>query len=695
MGGSGRGRRARRRWERLEVLEDRRLPTTFIVNSLADNGVGSGNAGDLRYVIERADALHTGTAMSPDQIVFSGLTITPADHTIRVGSGSAGAVPLPALTDPAVVDGTSAVGYNNLTGLLLTIDGSALHGGGNGLILDGGNSVVEALQIVDFPGNGLLVRSSGNTIGGSMVGLNANGDPNNPAGRMTSPLPPSPVSPVVVRPPQGNVISGNGGDGILIEGGGSNVLEGNFVGTDIAGTAPQGNGGDGVALMHSNGDMIYGTTPPDQNNPFVYYNVVSGNRRNGLLVHDSNGTIIYANFFGLGADNQTGVGNGGDGVLINGTSDQTTFGANIPLGSVAAANGKNGVEVAGTATRTILANTFAGVAAFNPYTPVGNHRDGILVRTAGRGAVFGASKYSTIILTCQTSGNGRDGIEIARKAARVQVSQSVIGLQTNGHTPEANGYDGIEIHGGTHAIAIGGFEPSVAGVPESAAGVPTGAAFLEAANVISGNRNDGISIEGCARGIRVVNSFIGTDIAGTGPASNGGAGIAIAQSSHDQIGAPIGDSAPRDRNIIAFNAGPGVQVRLGVGNSILGNPIFSNGGPGISLLQGGNHGQSAPVLASATNAPNGMVQITGSISGRPHTTYQVELFAGPSGSPGQGQTVLGSLASTTNARGLASFTFDGPLTSPGAETYFTATATSSTGDTSMFSRAVVLLRPLA
>jgi predicted outer membrane repeat protein len=41
---------------RLEVLEDRSLPSTYVVNNLGDTGDGLGNAGDLRYCITQANA---------------------------------------------------------------------------------------------------------------------------------------------------------------------------------------------------------------------------------------------------------------------------------------------------------------------------------------------------------------------------------------------------------------------------------------------------------------------------------------------------------------------------------------------------------------------------------------------------------------------------------------------------------------
>ena len=197
----------------VELLETRSLLTTFTVNSLADDNVGVGDAGDLRYIINRANELNTGTAESPDVIQFSGVTLTAVEHTIFVGQGAAGDDPLPDITSIVIIDATTAVGFDNVGGLMLTLDGDRLRGSANGLTLLGGNSTVRALEIVNFPGNGILVKSSNNTIGGDEIGT-LDGQPNNPAGRLTILGEIGTTTPVVVRPPQGNVISGNGGDGL-------------------------------------------------------------------------------------------------------------------------------------------------------------------------------------------------------------------------------------------------------------------------------------------------------------------------------------------------------------------------------------------------------------------------------------------------------------------------------------------------
>jgi hypothetical protein len=60
--------------------------------------------------------------------------------------------------------------------------------------------------------------------------------------------------------------------------------------------------------------------------------------------------------------------------------------------------------------------------------------------------------------------------------------------------------------------------------------------------------------------------------------ANTGNGINIGFSNN-----PIGGTAPGAANIIAFNAGRGINVTGGAGNRLLTNSIFSNGSLGIDL----------------------------------------------------------------------------------------------------------------
>ena len=95
------------------------------------------------------------------------------------------------------------------------------------------------------------------------------------------------------------------------------------------------------------------------NSPFVYYNVISGNARNGLRITSSDNVTVQGNFLGAGANNTTIVKNQLDGILVDGTSRNTQVGGVIPLGNVSAGNGLNGIAVLGKVRGFVTVNRVA------------------------------------------------------------------------------------------------------------------------------------------------------------------------------------------------------------------------------------------------------------------------------------------------------------------------------------------------
>ena len=70
---------------------------------------------------------------------------------------------------------------------------------------------------------------------------------------------------------EGNVISGNGYDGVqIVDGSNDNVVAGNKIGTDVTGAVALGNASDGVEIDSSSGNTIGGTAAGAAN-------VISGN----------------------------------------------------------------------------------------------------------------------------------------------------------------------------------------------------------------------------------------------------------------------------------------------------------------------------------------------------------------------------------------------------------------------------------
>ena len=215
---------------------------------------------------------------------------------------------------------------------------------------------------------------------------------------------------------------------------------------------------------------------------------------------------------------------------------------------------------------------------------------------------------------------------------------------------------------------------------DSANGNTIGGTTAAARNLISAN-NTGVLITGSSASSNVVQgNYIGTDITGTAPLPNETDGVVINVNASGNL---IGGSSTAAGNVIAFNPGDGVLVDTGIFNSILTNSIFSNGGLGIELLDGGNHNQPAPVLTSIQSVVSGTT-ILGTVQGTPSTPYTIQFFSNAVSGP-EGKTFLGQVSVTTDASGFASFTANLSVALDPTQPFITATATSASGDTSEFS----------
>ena len=498
----------------------------------------------------------------------NGITIESSNVTIAgdyVGLSTSGTV-LANTGDGIYIAPTSSdnsIGYNP-TAASGVVSNVISGNGGNGIQIDGSsdNTLVNNYIGTDPTGttavangeNGVLITNgaTNNMIGGTAYTDTTTGAVNDPTGAEGT------VPATIVTPPLGNLVSGNAGDGILINDTSSNnVLSGNFVGTTASGDAALGNAGDGVAIDDANNNSLIGCTALD--NPFVYYNVVSGNDGNGLHITNSDDTTVQANFFGIGADNATIVGNGNDGILVDGSSSNTQVGGVIPLGNVSAGNGANGIEVADTASHFISFNTFGGLFAFGAAAPNGN--DGILITSTG-----GHNTLQTNVF----SGNDHDGIEIGGNASGVTVDPNIVGLSTNGQsflTGGGNKNDGLEIDGTAHDNIIGGDQQSV--IPE---------------NDFSGNGAYGVEIDQNAYDNQVFSSDIGVDVLGQYALANGKGGVLI---TGNATGNTIGGTAPagaRAADIISGNDGNGVTLTDGTSDTTVTNNIIGYGTEGVKPI---------------------------------------------------------------------------------------------------------------
>ena len=118
-------------------------------------------------------------------------------------------------------------------------------------------------------------------------------------------------------------------------------------------------------------------------------------------------------------------------------------------------------------------------------------------------------------------------------------------------------------------------------------------------NVVAG----GIRMES-AHGNTIQGNYVGTDATGTVDFGNPGAGIAneLVVAS----GNLIGGTGAGEGNIVAFNDGPGVRLKLGTGSGILGNTIHSNVGLGIDLAAGAPDGVTPNDAGDGDTGPNNL-----------------------------------------------------------------------------------------
>jgi hypothetical protein len=510
----------------------------------------SGSAGSQLLGLAVDNANGNGVTLEAGAIALNhdyvGLNLAGAAY----GNAGDGVYVAATSSDDAIgvnASGAAGVVANVISGN--TGNGVSLHRtSGNAIVANRiGTNAVGTAAIANG-GNGIWITagSSNNEIGGTVFVDSATGAANDPTGNKGT------VTPVFVVPPLGNLVSGNAQDGIVIDTGSqANVLNGNFVGTTANGDAALGNGGDGVQINGASGNALIGCQ--FVNNPFVYYNVVDGNGANGLHITNASTVTVQGNFFGIGANNAIAIRNAGDGILVDGASSAIVVGGVIPLGNVAAGNGLNGIEVAGTTAGFISFNTFAGLAAFGGAVPNGN--DGILVSATG-----GNQALQTNVV----SGNVNNGIEVAGNASGVSIEPDIVGANTVGLAALPNGNDGILIGGTAHGNTVGGYTLSV--IPQ---------------NTISGNGGYGIAIVGSAYGNLIVDSFVGTNVLGDAvvatPSYHGNklGGIFIGgTSTSDLIGGVATDPTQPVRNVISGNSGNGVTLAAGTSSiGVVGNVI--------------------------------------------------------------------------------------------------------------------------
>ncbi len=223
-------------------------------------------------------------------------------------------------------------------------DGIKLFNGANRNII-GGSQLADRNTISGNTGSGVLIDGATttlNVVSGNFIGTNEAGTgpiANMGAGvRLDFGAHHNNVGGTSLATAR-NVISGNAGDGVyFVRGAHDNIVDGNFIGLNATGLAAIGNGVAGVAIIESPSNQI--GSPGAGTDQFI-----SGNGYQGIYVRGSDATYIgWTNLIGVGSDVTTALGNGSHGIQLN---EATNISVNA---GILANNHGAGVAVTGGAS---------------------------------------------------------------------------------------------------------------------------------------------------------------------------------------------------------------------------------------------------------------------------------------------------------------------------------------------------------
>lgn len=277
-----------------------------IISGSYGNGVSMGGAGVTGNVISGNYIGTTPDGLSALENQAIGVYLEVGPETNWVGGATPGAANLISANGS---DGIQLWGpgteYNFVEGNLVGTDPTGKSGMGN---LGSGLSILAGAEL--------------NTIGGA-------------------------------APAAGNIFSGNG-NGIDLDDATNNLVEGNYIGTDVSGELALSNTGEGMLLIDGS-----------QSN-HVAGNVIAANGDDGIYISDSTtGTnFIDGNKIGVAADGVTGLGNGFQGVFIYGDSSGNVVGLDVSgngAGNIIADNTDEGVIIyTNSVGNTIRGNSIFG-----------------------------------------------------------------------------------------------------------------------------------------------------------------------------------------------------------------------------------------------------------------------------------------------------------------------------------------------
>jgi hypothetical protein len=263
--------------------------------------------------------------------------------------------------------GTAAIDLNG-QGILLTYSSNFTIGGtvaGAGNVISGNSSGIA----ISGDANNMAAN---NLIQGNLIGTNAAGTAAVPNGSGISISEGQNNTIGGATASARNIISGNSNRGLVITTGynspvvTANVVQGNFIGTDITGTAKLGNDGGGVVIAGIFGATLTGVNTIGGATAGAG-NIISGNGQDGIAIGTANNTLVQGNLIGTDINGTGNLGNAGIGISLSGANTNTiglnTVGAGA--GNVIAFNGSASTTFAGVVVDSGTGNSIRGNSIFS------------------------------------------------------------------------------------------------------------------------------------------------------------------------------------------------------------------------------------------------------------------------------------------------------------------------------------------
>ncbi len=445
-----------------------------------------------------------------------------------------------------------------------------------------------------------------------------------------------------------NVISGNTSDGVEITGSGStgDVVAGNFIGTDVTGSAALGNDNGGVEIDTGASDNLIGGTTASARN------IISANDGAGVEIDVANDNLVEGNYVGTDKTGTVGLGN-------------NVIAENVGLGGIALESGASGNTIGGlTAT--------PGTGAGNLVS--GNATGGVVLNYAGSNNLVAGNLIGTDVTGTVALGNlfdtpalyGGYGVDlnyspdntVGEPGGRNVISgngpgspgttngANVIVYYSSGSAVQSN-FIGTDITG-TVALSTNTYNMYVGGGSSITIGGLTPTPGTGLGNVISGNSAEfGLGIQAVTGPVVVEGNIIGADATGEHELPNVVSGVFLNQAS----GVTIGGTAAGAENLISGDNRYGSEGNIflsdSMDNAIEGNLIGTDitGEASLPALAGDQNGFGVRVTFGSTGNTIGGITAAARniISG--NTDDGVEI----TGSDTTGNLVAGNFVGTNLA----------------------------------------------